>query len=69
MTIVTFKLTDKDQWSHRRTHHVDTDVDLDAFKALWIATYMYNGYKVEIVFERTVDDEHARLLGAAGGAQ
>ena len=69
MTILTFKLIDKDQWSHRRTHHVDTDVDLDAFKALWIATYMYNGYKVEIVFERTVDDEHARLLRAAGGEQ
>lgn len=69
MTILTFELTDKDQWSHRKTHHVDTDVDLDAFKALWIATYMSNGYKVEIIYERTVHGEMARVLRAAGGAQ
>ena len=54
MTIVTFKLTDADQWSHRRTHNVPENLDIEIFKALWTATYMMNGYKVEIVFERVV---------------
>jgi hypothetical protein len=55
MTVITFKLTDKDQWSHRRTHECPAGIDIDTFKALWIATYMYNGYKVEVIFERHHD--------------